>query len=117
MINFGKYDQKVIFVTWGSEPDGYGGTVPIESLVLETFASVKQINGGSSNEQGQMLFPNIFQVRVQMRDGFTPTTAMMVKYRGVFYKISGVVREYQRLSQEWVITIVGGEEMENGNVS
>ena len=41
MINFGKYDQKVDFVSFQAISDGAGGTTVTPSTVLSTFASVK----------------------------------------------------------------------------
>ena len=105
-MNFGKYDQKVDFISYDNVPDGYGGTEPQETLVLSTFASVRQTRGGDGVEASQMVFPNSFQIMVQVREGFTPTVAMMVKYRDVVYKIAGVMKKYERLSQEWVINII-----------
>ena len=105
-MNFGKYDQKIDFISYSNVPDGYGGTEPEEELVLSTFASVRQLRGNDGVEASQMLFPNTYQLMVQVREGFTPTVAMMVKYRDVVYKISGVMRKYERMSQEWVINII-----------
>ena len=105
-MNFGKYDQKVDFISYDNVPDGYGGTEPQETLVLSTFASVRQLRGNDGVEASQMVFPNSFQLMVQVREGFTPTVAMMVKYRDVVYKISGVIKKYERMSQECVINII-----------
>lgn len=105
-MNFGKYDQKVDFISYSNVTDGYGGTEPTETLVLSTFASVRQLRGNDGVEASQMVFPNTYQLMVQVREGFTPTVAMMVKYRDVVYKISGVMRKYERMSQEWVINII-----------
>ena len=105
-MNFGKYDQKVDFISYDNVPDGYGGTEPTETLVLSTYASVRQLRGNDGVEASQMVFPNTYQLMVQVRKGFTPTVAMMVKYRDVVYKISGVMRKYERMSQEWVINII-----------
>lgn len=106
MMNFGKYDQKVNFISYSNVPDGFGGTEPEETLVLSTFASVRQLRGNDGVEASQMVFPNAYQIMVQVREGFNPTVAMMVKYRDVVYKIAGVMRKYERMSQEWVMTII-----------
>ena len=45
MINFGKYDQKVAFISFSPLTDGAGGTIIYETTNLTTFASVKQTNG------------------------------------------------------------------------
>ena len=50
MINFGKYDQKVEFITFSPVPDGAGGTVITPGTSLSTFASVKQTRGNNGLE-------------------------------------------------------------------
>lgn len=105
-MNFGKYDQKVDFISYENISDGYGGTEPTETLVLSTFASVRQLRGNDGVEASQLVFPNTYQLTIQYREGFTPTVVMMVKYRGVVYKIAGVLRKYERMTQEWVMTII-----------
>lgn len=106
MINFGKYDQKVDFISYSNVPDGYGGTLATETLILSTFASVRQLRGNDGVEASQMVFPNSYQIKVQVREGFTPTVATMIKYRDVVYKIAGVMKKIERFSQEWVINII-----------
>jgi SPP1 family predicted phage head-tail adaptor len=106
MINFGKYDQKIDFISFSNVSDGYGGTEPTETLVLSTFASVRQLRANDGIEASQMVFPVAYQVMVQVREGFTPTVAMMVKYRNQKYKIAGVIKRIERMSQEWVMTII-----------
>lgn len=107
MINLGKYDQKVTFVTFGNHPDGFGGTIVTETTVLSTFARVRQLQGSNDLEQAQMTLPKTYQVGIQIRQGFEPNTAMQVKYRGVNYKINGVEKREERDVREWVLTVVG----------
>lgn len=106
MINFGKYDQKVEFISFANVPDGFGGTEPDETSVLSTFASVKQLRANDGIEASQMVLPVTYTLSIQVRDGFTPSTAMMVKYRDQNYKIAGVLKKYERYNQEWIITMI-----------
>jgi SPP1 family predicted phage head-tail adaptor len=113
MIDFGKYDQRVSFLTYQDVPDGYGGTIPEALEVVSTFAWVKQISGGNDIEQAQLGLPDTYKVGIQIRAGFTPNASMMVDYRGVIYKINGIEKIDQRQAREWVITIIGGKESIN----
>ena len=113
MIDFGKYDQRVIFKTYQDVSDGYGGTTPEALEVVSTFASVKQFNGGSDIESVQMTLPNSYSVRVQIRAGFTPNESMMVEYRDIEYRITGITKSDERQGREWIISIIGGSEVQN----
>lgn len=106
MINFGKYDQKVSFISYQLVSDGFGGTTPTETQLLETFARVRQLGSSDRTESLDLTLSQSYQVSIQVRDGFAPTTAMMIKYRDVKYKITGVIKRFQRMSQEWIINIV-----------
>lgn len=110
MINIGKYDQKVSFVTFGNNPDGYGGTVPTQETVLTTFAWVKQLKGSNDLEQAQLTLPNTYKIGIQIRQGFVPNQSMQVLYRGVLYKITGVEKYQERNIREWILTVIGGVE-------
>lgn len=105
-MNFGKYDQRIDFVSYNNVPDGYGGTEPTETLVLSTYAHVRQLGSRDSVEASQMLFATTYQAFIQIREGFTPSVAMMAKYRGDVYKIAGVVKRMERTSKEWVVTLI-----------
>lgn len=101
MINFGKYDQKVSFVTYGQVSDGYGGYVPSETTVISTFASVRQLKGYSDIEQAQLTLPNTYVVYIQQRSSFSPTTSMKIKYRGNVLAINSVEQTTERGALEW----------------
>jgi SPP1 family predicted phage head-tail adaptor len=119
MINFGKYDQRVTFRSYGDEPDGYGGTVPVANDLLTTFASVKQMKGFSNVEQAQLGLPKSYLVKILVRSEFVPSTEMSVIYRNTEYKIVGLEKVQERLNWEWVIVITGGVDLstlENGNI-
>lgn len=109
MINFGKYDQKVTFRSYQDFDDGYGGTTPVATDVLTTFARAIQMRGSSTAEQAQLMLPNTYQIGVMIRAGFEPTTAMSVIYRSKEYKITGVEKRDERQAREWVITMIGSE--------
>lgn len=107
MINFGKYDQKVVFITFQSASDGAGGTVltPLTSLI--TFASVKQTRGGDANESGQMVLPNRYTVRIQYRNLFTPGLTYQIFYKSHYHRITGIELSDERQHKEYIITMEG----------
>ena len=107
MINFGKYDQKVDFITFFPVSDGAGGTIISEGLSLQTFASVKQTNGKSANESGEMVLPNTYTVAIQYRVSFIPSENYQIYYRNRYYKITGVQLDDQRMHKEYIIQMVG----------
>jgi SPP1 family predicted phage head-tail adaptor len=107
MINFGKYDQKVEFITFSPVPDGAGGTVITPGTSLSTFASVKQTNGKNANESGEMVLPNTYTIAIQHRVSFIPSENYQVYYRNRYYKITGVQLDDQRQHKEYIITMVG----------
>ena len=107
MINFGQYDQKVEFVTFSPLSDGAGGTQVSPGTSLSTFASVKQTNGKSDNESGEMVLPNTYTVAIQYRVSFIPSENYQIYYRNRYYKITGVQIDDQRMHKEYIIQMVG----------
>ena len=107
MINFGKYDQKVEFITFSPLSDGAGGTQIIPGVSLQTFASVKQTNGKNANESGEMVLPNTYTVAIQYRVSFIPSENYQIYYRNQYYKITGVQLDNQRMHKEYIIQMVG----------
>jgi SPP1 family predicted phage head-tail adaptor len=106
MINFGKYDQKVAFVTFQSVSDGAGGTTPTPLTTLSTFASVNQTRGSNGKEAGEMVLPKTYQIAIQYRESFLPTEVYQVLYRNAYHKILGVQVNEQRQHKEYIITMV-----------
>ena len=106
MINFGKYDQKVSFVSFGQVSDGYGGFIPAESVVLDTFASVKQMKGANSLEDAQLKFPQTMVFYVQQRAGFYPDTSMQINYQLNQHVIKSFEQTTERGALEWKIVAV-----------
>jgi SPP1 family predicted phage head-tail adaptor len=107
MINFGKYDQKVEFITFQAVTDGAGGTIISPSTSLSTFASVKQTNGKNSLEAGEMVLPNTYTIAIQHRVTFIPSENYQVYYRNRYYKITGVQLNDERQHKEYIINMVG----------
>lgn len=107
MINFGKYDQKVEFVSFQAVSDGAGGTTVNPATRLSTYASVKQTNGGNALEAGEMVLPNTYTITIQHRVSFIPSENYQVFYRSKYYKITGVQLNDERQHKEYIINMVG----------
>ena len=106
MINFGKYDQKVSFISYQLVDDGYGGTTPSASVLITTFARVEQIRAFDGVESNQMVLPNTYRIAIQYRSSFTPSESMVIYYRNAYHKITGVALNHQRQQKEFIITMV-----------
>lgn len=107
MINFGKYDQKVEFVSFQATSDGAGGTIVSPATLLSTFASVKQTRGNNALEAGEMVLPNTYQIAIQYRVSFVPSENYQILYRTKYYKITGVQLNDERQHKEYIINMVG----------
>ena len=107
MINFGKYDQKVEFVSFQAISDGAGGTTVSPATLLSTFASVIQRRASSDTESGDLVLPKTMEFRIQYRVSFIPSENYQILYRSNYYKITGVLLNEQRQHKEYIITAVG----------
>lgn len=106
MINFGAYDQKCEFINFQNLTDGYGGSIPTESISLATKCRSIQISGGFGFESLQLTLPDTYRIGVLIRSGFQPSTAMQIKYKGEVHKITGVSITSERNAKEWIITMI-----------
>lgn len=105
-MKIGRYDQKISFISEGTTADNYGGTTPTDEVVLETFASIKQMSQSKTIEQSQLGLPATYKVSVQYRSGFTPTVAMRVIWRNTRYNITTTPEvENVRIQREWTFII------------
>ena len=105
-MNIGRYDQKISFISEGATSDNYGGTTPTDEVVLETFASIKQMSQSKTIEQSQLGLPSTYKVSVQYRTGFKPTVAMRVIWRNERYNITTTPEvENVRIQREWTFII------------
>ena len=69
MINFGKYDQKVEFITFSPVTDGAGGTIISPATSLSTFASVNQTNGGDGTLGKKMEHSEESKFKISLNNG------------------------------------------------
>ena len=106
-MRFGRYDQKIQFVSYGSVSDEAGGTIPSELVLLTTFARIEQLTIRADIEQSQMELPETYRVWIMVRSGFTPTVGMSLKWRGRVFKIQTTPQvKSVRIQHEWFFDIV-----------
>lgn len=106
-MRYGKYDQKIQFISYTQVSDGAGGYDSTEKVDLTTFARIEQLKVRADIEQSQMQLPAVYRVRVMVRKGFLPMVNSNVKWRGDIYQISTTPQvEDVRLQKEWVFDIV-----------
>lgn len=106
-MRFGKYDQRIQFISFTKVSNGSGGKIPTEKVDLTTFARISQLKVKADIEQSQMQLPAVYRVGVMVRSGFLPQVKNSVKWRGDIYQISTTPQvEGVRLQKEWVFDIV-----------
>lgn len=106
MIQFGKYDRKISFISFLDVDDGYSGSYPLPVVVLNTLSNVSQLRGSNSLELAQLELPKTYIFKVQYRSGFYPDQAMQILYEGITHVIKGVEVYKERNTREWIITAV-----------
>lgn len=106
-MRFGKYDQRIEFISFNKVSDGAGGYDSIEKVDITTFARIEQLKVRADIEQSQMQLPAVYRVRIMVRSGFLPMVNNNVKWRGDIYQISTTPQvESVRLQKELVFDIV-----------
>lgn len=106
MIQFGKYDRKISFISFSDIDDGYSGSYPLPIIVLSTLSNVSQLRGSSSLESAQLELPKTYVFKVQFRLGFNPDQSMQILYQGITHVIKGIEIYAQRNTREWIITAI-----------
>jgi SPP1 family predicted phage head-tail adaptor len=106
MINFGSYDQKIVFGNFGSSDDGYGGAIVSWTPVLTTYARIVQVRGGNTVESLQLTLPKTYRMGIQWRSTFQPDESMQILYRGAYHKINGIEIMDERMTKEWIVTMI-----------
>jgi len=75
--------EKIKAITQGSQPDGYGGSIPVDVVDFEAWASIEQLRTSKNIEQAQISLPSTFRVRT--RKEFDKK--QVVRWRGQKYSI------------------------------
>ena len=75
--------EKIKAIIQEGQPDGYGGSIPVDVVDFETWASIEQLRTSKDIEQAQISLPSTFRVRT--RKEFDKK--QIVKWRGQKYSI------------------------------
>ena len=75
--------EKIKAITQEGQPDGYGGSIPVDTVDFEAWASIEQLRTSKDIEQAQISLPSTFRVRT--RKEFDKK--QIVKWRGQKYSI------------------------------
>lgn len=94
----GRFRYKVAFYQEGMVDDGFGGTVPGETLVIETRAIRNDVGSNRFSaltqfavEAGASVFNQDRFFVIRHRSGFVPQKDMVIVSDGVKYTIRGVM--------------------------
>src|SRR5690606_35856000 len=85
-FNPGNLDEKISFVKMGRGTDGR----PIEETVLNTWAMVRLPSSIRADQAGELTIVREVVATIRVREGFTPTKDMTVKWRDNSYVISSL---------------------------
>ena len=75
--------EKIKAITQGSQPDGYGGSIPVDVVEFETWASIEQLRTSKDIEQAQLNLPATYRVKTR-REFFEYN---LIEWRGQKYSI------------------------------
>ena len=75
--------EKIKAISEGSQPDGYGGSIPVDVVEFETWASIEQLRMSKDIEQAQLNLPATY--RVKTRKEFFEHN--LIEWRGKKYSI------------------------------
>lgn len=90
-IDSGELSQKIVIYSNEQIKDGFGGTIPNNSLYWATFAKVEQLRSSRTQEANQSPMKQVFSFTVRYRDDKQIQNDMLLKWRGQYYIISGYV--------------------------
>jgi len=75
--------EKIKAITQGSQSDGYGGSIPVDVVEFETWASIEQLRTSKDIEQAQLNLPATYRVKTR-RELFEYN---LIEWRGKKYSI------------------------------
>lgn len=90
-MDYGKYNVKVKFISFQDVDDGYGGTSPQETVLLNTFARMIQVGARRDIEQMQIGMPKTYRIGIYKRKAYEPKSGHFVDFKGSIHVIKNVV--------------------------
>lgn len=81
--------QKIVIYQNAQIADGYGGTIPNNTIYWETSAKVEQLRSSRTQEANQSPMKQVFSFMIRYRNDKQIQNDMLLKWRGQFYIIQG----------------------------
>ena len=88
-MNTLRLTEKVSVLSYGSQDDGYGGTIPSVTVDFEMWAQIEQLRTGKDIEQAQITLPATYRMRSRKE----VTAKSGIRWRG---------QDYSVISTPWV---------------
>lgn len=106
-MNGGDLKQKISFFEYALISDGAGGFIASEYkvLILETWASIKQIRATRTAENLQEGINSVFEIRLRQRAGFNPRSNYMITWDDKIFTITGIEENVAK-ENYWILTVV-----------
>lgn len=103
--NSGLLNQRIEIFKYEDQPDGSGGSIPMEVIYWSTSATVLQLKASRSLEANQELLKPVFKFEVRYRDDKFVIEDMIIKWRSETFRINQAEPDYVYRSK-LVITAV-----------
>lgn len=105
-----EYDKRIKIYSTGSTDDGFGGTIPTETLIGSFWAEVKQNSAFRDNAVGASDIKNNYSFKIRSTPKITPGNIynLFITYRSKRYVVNDI-RYNDELFRETNITANGIE--------
>jgi SPP1 family predicted phage head-tail adaptor len=90
-INSGDLSQRIAIYENNQISDGYGGTIPNDTVYWSTFAKVIQLGSSRTQEANQSPMKQVFNFTIRYRNDKQIQNDMLLKWRNQYYIIQGYV--------------------------
>lgn len=88
-IDSGDLTQRIAIYLNAQTSDGFGGTIPNNTVYWSTFAKVDQLRSSRTQEANQSPMKQVFSFTVRYRDDKQIENDMLLLWRGQYYIIQG----------------------------
>jgi len=90
-IDSGELSQRIAIYQNAQIKDGYGGTIPNDTVYWSTFAKVDQLRSSRTQEANQSPMKQVFTFTIRYRNDKQIQNDMLLKWRNQYYIIQGYV--------------------------
>ena len=92
----GQLNKRVTVVKYDTVPDGAGGTEPIETELLETWAKIDPMRGDRALKYGQIIQSTWYDILLRYREDITITKDLILDYNGKEIVLHSVINTDER---------------------